>query len=165
MPVVSPKPTSVAPAAANCSAMSSTRFIGTLPSNGQPYEVAMTAAQRRSSATMRLAMISLSAIDSAMVRFTFFLLCVSDALTKIATSEKVSRTLSALSSPLLLGTSTISETSSGTSMPCNTSTPSDSWGMTSGRTKLATSMRFRPVRASRLIRSILSAVAMVSGSF
>ena len=49
----------------------------------------MTAAQRRSSATMRLAMISLSAMDSAMVRFTLLLLCVSDALTKIATSEKV----------------------------------------------------------------------------
>jgi len=49
----------------------------------------MTAAQRRSSATIRLAMISLSAMDSAMVRFTLRLLCVSDALTKIATSEKV----------------------------------------------------------------------------
>ena len=103
----------------------------------------MTAAQRRSSATMRLAMTSLSAMDSAMLRFTFFLLCVSDALTKIATSEKVSRTLSALSSPLLLGTSTISDTCSGTSMPRSTSTPSDSCGMTSGRTKLATSMRLQ----------------------
>ena len=39
-------------------------------------------------------------------------------------------------------------TSSGTSMPRSTSTPSDSCGMTSGRTKLATSMRFRPVRPS-----------------
>ncbi|CNI27951.1 Uncharacterised protein [Mycobacterium tuberculosis] len=86
----------------------------------------MTAAQRRSSATMRLAMTSLSAMDSAMLRFTFFLLCVSDALTNIATSEKVSRTLSALSSPLLLGTRTMRDTCSGTSMPCSTSTPSDS---------------------------------------
>ena len=42
----------------------------------------MTAAHRRSSATMRLAMISLSAMDSAMVRFTFRLLCVSDGADK-----------------------------------------------------------------------------------
>src|SRR6516164_4555443 len=42
MPVVSPKPISVAPASANCSAMSRTRPIGTLPSYGQPNEVAIT---------------------------------------------------------------------------------------------------------------------------
>ncbi|TWH00907.1 hypothetical protein L615_000200001170 [Nocardioides sp. J9] len=44
MPVVSPKPSSVAPDSANCSARSSTRSIGTAPSNGHPKDVAMTAA-------------------------------------------------------------------------------------------------------------------------
>ena len=108
----------------------------------------MTAAQRRSSATIRLAMISLSAMDSAMVRFTLLLVVgLRRADENRHLGEGLRAPRSALSSPLLLGTSTISETSSGTSIPRSTSTPSDSWGMTSGRTKLATSMRFRPVRA------------------
>ena len=38
-----------------------------------------------------------------MVRFTFFLLCVSDALTKIATSEKVSRTSQRVVESLAVG--------------------------------------------------------------
>ena len=68
MPVVSPKPISVAPASANCSAMSRTRSNGTLPSYGQPNEVAITAQKVRSSATMRLPITLTSAMVSSIVR-------------------------------------------------------------------------------------------------
>ena len=117
MPVVSPKPISVAPASANCSAMSSTRSIGTLPSYGQPNEVAITAQKVRLSATMRLAITLTSAMVSSTVRLMFRWLWVSEALTKSATSSNRSRTSSALSRPWLFGTSTIRATSCGRSMP------------------------------------------------
>ena len=141
IPVVSPNPISVAPASANCSARSSTRSSSTFPSNGQPNAVAMTAQRPSSSPRIRGAIPLTSAIVSATARLMLRWLWVSDALTKSATSSKRSRTARALSSPLVLGISTCFFTVSGTSMRRSTSTPSESWGMTSGRTKLATSMR------------------------
>ncbi len=165
IPVVSPKPISVAPASANRSARSSTRFSSILPSYGQPKDVAMTAAHFSPSARIRPTMTSLSAIVSSTVRLTFFLLCVSDADTKTATSWKRWRTFSALSSPLLFGTRTMSDTSSGTSMLSSTCTPSASCGITSGRTKLATSIRLKPARPRALMSRTLLSVAMRSGSF
>src|SRR6266508_4044596 len=165
MPVVSPNPISVAPACANCSARPRTRSSGTLPSYGQPNDVAITAQNVRSSATMRLPITFTSAIVSPTVRLMLRWLCVSDALTNSATSSNSSRTARALSRPRLFGTSTIRATPPGRSMPRSTSTPSDSCGITSGRTKLATSMRVNPARPKASISLILSWVAMVSGSF
>ena len=54
---------------------------------------------------------------------------------------------------------------SGTSIPYSTSIASSSCGMTSGRTKLAISMRRSPVRASASMSRTLSFVGMRSGSF
>ena len=50
-------------------------------------------------------------------------------------------------------------------MARSTSAASASWGITSDRTKLVTSSRRRPVRASWSISATLAAVAMTSGSF
>ncbi len=47
----------------------------------------------------------------------------------------------------------------------STSSASASCGITSGRTKLVTSSRRNPVRASASISSTLRAVGIVSGSF
>ena len=165
MPVVSPKPISVAPAPANCSAMSITRTSGTSPSYGQPNEVAITAQKRSPASTIRGPIALTSVMVCPTVRLMFFLLCVSEALTNRATSSNRSRAASAWSRPLELGTSTSRATSGGRSMPLSTARPSDSCGITSGRTKLATSMRFRPVRPSASIRVIFSCVGMTSGSF
>ncbi len=64
-----------------------------------------------------------------------------------------------------MGISTLRATPSGTSIAFSTSRASASCGMTSARTKLVTSMRRTPVRASASISATLSAVAIVSGSF
>jgi hypothetical protein len=79
---------------------------------------------------------------------TFLRLCVSEAERKTLISSKRSRSSSALSSPRSLGISTETLTSSGTSIPLRTSAASASCGITSARTKLVTSSRFSPVRAS-----------------
>ena len=106
------------------------------------------------------------------MRFTFSRLCVSEAdrntlissnATRAGASE--SRTASALSSPLSFGISTDTLTPAGTSIPASTSLASASCGITSARTKLVTSIRFSPVRASASISSILRSVGIVSGSF
>src|SRR5688500_5654918 len=80
-------------------------------------------------------------------------------------SWKRSRSSSACSSPRSFGISTDSETSSGTSIASSTSRASASCGITSGRTKLVTSSRRRPVRASISTSRIFSAVGITSGSF
>ena len=51
------------------------------------------------------------------------------------------------------------------SIRASTSAASASCGITSGRTKLVTSSRRSPVRASASISSTLRSVAIVSGSF
>ena len=81
------------------------------------------------------------------------------------TSWKRSRWASAFSSPRSFGISTESETSSGTSIRSSTSAPSASCGITSARTKLVTSSRLRPVRASSSISRTFSSVGTISGSF
>ena len=101
----------------------------------------MTAQNLMSSAVIRFPITLTSSIVCSTVRLMFFLLCVSEALTNKVASWNNSRTARALSSPRLLGMRTISSVVSGTSIPRRTSTPSESCGMTSGRTKLATSMR------------------------
>ena len=58
--------------------------------------------------------------------------------------------------PRSLGISTLTATSSGTSIRASTSAASASCGITSARTKLVTSRRRRPVRASASISSTLS---------
>ncbi len=165
MPVVSPNPISVAPISANRSARPSTRSSGTFPSYGQPKEVAITASSFSPSARMRFAIPRSSAIVCSTSRLMFLRLWVSDALTKIDASWNRSRTWSALSRPRLFGMSTIRLTWSGTSMRFSTSTPSESCGITSGRTKLATSMRRKPLCPSRLTRRTFSSVGITSGSF
>ena len=100
-----------------------------------------------------------------MVRLTFLKLCVSDADRKTLTSSIFARSSSAASRPRLLGMRTLTETCSGTSMRASTSAASASWGITSARTKLVTSMRRRPVRASASMSSTLRSVGMISGSF
>ena len=105
------------------------------------------------------------ASDSSIERFTFFWLCVSLAERKTLISWKRSRSSSAFSSPFSLGISTDTDTSSGMSARRSTSAPSASCGITSARTKLVTSSRRRPVRASISTSRTLSSVGITSGSF
>ena len=125
----------------------------------------MTPSHRSPSARARPSTRSRPASDSSTERLTLLRLWVSDALRKTLTSWKRSRWASAASSPRSLGMSTETLTCGGTSMRRSTSAPSASWGTTSARTKLVTSRRRRPVRASASIRRTLSSVAIISGSF
>ena len=166
MPVVSPKPISVAPASANCSARSSTRSIGTLPSIGAAERGGDDGgAELRPSATTRRPMTSLSAMVSSTVRLMLALLWVWDALTKMVMASKRPPHLQGVVEPLAVGDQDHQLHVVGHVDPVQHLTPSESWGTTSGRTKLATSMRFKPASPRALISSILSRVAMVSGSF
>ncbi len=125
----------------------------------------MTPSQRSPSARARSITRSRPDSDSSIDLFTFFRLWVSEADRKRLTSSNVSRTSSALSSPRSLGIRTVTDTSSGMSAARSTSAPSASWGITSARTKLVTSSRSTPVRASISTRRTLSGVEMTSGSF
>src|SRR5579872_197199 len=165
IPVVSPKPTSTAPASAIRPATSSTRSTGTWPSYGHPNEVEITASQRKPSDSARANVRSSPAIESATERPTFFWLCVSDADRNPLISWKRSRWRSARSSPRSFGIRTLTDTVSGRSTPARTSSASASCGITSGRTKLVTSSRRRPVAPSISISRTLPAVPMISGSF
>ena len=80
-------------------------------------------------------------------------------------SWKRSRRRSAFSSPFSFGIRTETATSSGGSMRSRTSSASASCGITSARTKLVTSSRRTPVRASRSISRTFSSVGTISGSF
>ena len=80
-------------------------------------------------------------------------------------ARESSSSASAFSSPRSFGTSTLTATSSGTSIRASTSAASASCGITSARTKLVTSNRLTPVRASASISSTFRSVAIVSGSF
>ncbi len=165
MPVVSPKPTSSQPASASRPAMDMTRSTGTSPSYGQPKETEMTPSQRSPSSRARATVRSIPCSDSSTERFTFLRLWVSLADRNRLTSEKRSRWASARSSPFSLGISTDTATSSGMSAAASTSAPSASWGITSARTKLVTSRRRSPVRASISTSRTFSGVGMISGSF
>ena len=103
--------------------------------------------------------------DSSIERFTLARLCDSEADRKTLISSNRSRCSSARSSPRSFGISTDRDTPSGTSIPASTSAASASCGITSARTKLVTSRRGIPVRASRSISRIFSAVGITSGSF
>ncbi len=100
-----------------------------------------------------------------MLRLTLRRLWVSEADMNTLISSKRSRSSSARSSPRSLGMSTERLTSSGMSTAWSTSAASASWGMTSGRTKLVSSSRRTPVRASASISLTLVSVGMTSGSF
>src|SRR4051812_2200877 len=165
IPVVSPNATSSQPAAASRWAISNTRSGGTWPSYGQPNETEITPSQRSPASSARAITRSSPASDSSTERFTFLRLCVSLAERKRLTSWKRSRSSRALSSPRSLGMSTDRATSSGGSIAPSTSRASASCGITSGRTKLVTSRRRTPVRASMSISRTLSAVGITSGSF
>jgi hypothetical protein len=108
----------------------------------------MTPSQRSPSARARSSTRATPASDSAIERLTFLRLCVSDALRKTLISSMRSRCASALSSPRSFGTSTLTETSSGSAIASRTAAASASCGITSGRTKLVTSIRLKPVRPS-----------------
>ncbi len=139
----------------------------------------MTPSQRRPAALARASTASMPASDSAIERLTFLRLWVSEADRKTLTSSKgwvrafpslrsrraPSRSSSAASRPRSLGTSTDTLTSAGTSIAASTSAASASCGITSARTKLVTSRRRSPVRASASINSTLRAVGITSGSF
>jgi len=178
MPVVSPKPISWAPASRSRAAISSTRSGGTWPSYGQPNDVEMTPSQRSPSARARPSTTSKPASDSPIERLTFLRLWVSEADMNTLISSNAgrpppsplkpatrSRSSSAASSPRSLGISTDTLTSAGTSIPASTCAASASCGITSARTKLVTSRRFTPVRASASISSTLTSVGTTSGSF
>src|SRR4051795_12206178 len=165
MPVVSPNATSSQPAAASRSAIAKTRSGGTWPSYGQPNETEITPSQRSPASRARATTRSMPASDSSTERFTFMRLWVSLADRNRFTSSKLSRSSSALSRPRSFGTRTDSDTPSGGSIAPSTSAASASCGITSARTKLVTSRRLRPVRASCSISRTLSAVAITSGSF
>ena len=113
MPVVSPKPTSSAPASASSWAIASTRPGCTCPSYGQPNEVEITPSQRRPSARARAKVRRRPSSDSATERPTFFWLCVSDADRKPLISWNFARCSSALSRPFSLGISTLALTRVG----------------------------------------------------
>ena len=162
---MSPKPTSSAPAAISRRAIAKTRSGGTWPSYGQPNATEITPSQRSPSARARPSTRSSPVSDSSIERLTFLRLCVSEAERKTLTSWKRSRWRSAFSSPRSFGISTDSETPSGGSIAASTSPASASCGITSARTKLVTSSRRSPVRASWSISRTLSAVAITSGSF
>src|SRR3954451_20206602 len=125
----------------------------------------MTPSQRRPASRARGRTFSSPASDSSTERLTFLRLWVSLADRKTLISSKCSRSSRALSRPRSLGMSTETDTSSGMSARSSTSRPSLSCGITSARTKLVTSIRFRPERASISTRRTLSSVAMTSGSF
>ena len=145
--------------------MPMTRSTGTSPSYGHPNDTEITPSQRRPSSRARATVRSIPCSDSSTERFTFFWLWVSLAERNRLTSEKRSRCSSARSSPLSLGISTETATSSGMSAAASTSPPSASWGITSARTKLVTSRRRSPVRASISTSRTFSGVGMISGSF
>src|SRR3954471_9214757 len=165
MPVVSPNATSSQPAAASRSAIAKTRSGGTWPSYGQPNETEITPSQRNPASRARATTRAMPASDSSTERFTFLRLWVSLADRNRFTSSKRSRSSSALSRPRSFGTRTDSDTPSGGSIALSTSAASASWGITSARTKLVTSRRRSPVRASMSISRTLSALAITSGSF
>src|SRR4029077_8246482 len=165
IPVVSPNPTSSAPAAASRPAISKTRAGSTSPSSGQPKLVEIPPSQRRPSARARPSTFSTPVSDSSTVRFTLCLLWDSEAERKTLISSIRSRCASAASSPRSFGISTETETSSGIAARSSTSPASASCGITSARTKLVTSSQRSPVAASISISRTLSAVAMISGSF
>jgi len=165
IPVVSPNPTSCAPKSRKRAAISSTRPGGTRPSYGHPNAVEITPSQRSPAARARPSTTSSPASDSATERLTFLRLCVSDADRKTLISSIFARCSSAASRPRSLGISTLTATSSGTSMRSSTSAASASCGITSARTKLVTSSRRSPVRASASISSTLRSIGIVSGSF
>jgi hypothetical protein len=163
--VVSPNAISEQPAAARRSAISNTRSGGTSPSYGQPNDTEITPSQRSPSSRAREITRSSPESDSSTERLTFARLCDSDAERKRLTSSNLSRSSKAFSSPRSFGIRTVTDTSSGMSAARSTSGPSASWGITSARTKLVTSSRGTPVRASISTSRTLSAVAMISGSF
>ena len=166
MPVVSPKPISCAPAAISRSAIAKTRSGGTGPSYGQPKATAITPSQRSPSSRARASTRSSPSSDSSIERLTFWRLCVSLALRKTLTSSKRSRCSSAFSSPCSFGMSTRDVDVVGhVDAPRAPRAASASCGMTSARTKLVTSRRLTPVRASTSMSATLSSVAMISGSF
>src|SRR3954453_2432925 len=165
MPVVSPNATSSQPAAASRSAIAKTRSGGTWPSYGQPKETEITPSQRSPASRARATTRSMPASDSSTERFTFLRLWVSLADRNRFTSSKRPRSSSALSRPRSFGTRTDSDRPSGGSIAPSTSPASASCGITSARTKLVTSRRRSPVRASMSISRTLSAVAITSGSF
>ena len=104
--------------------------------------------------------------DSSIERLTFLRLCVSDADRKTLISWKRSRCRSAFSSPRSFGISTESADVVGRiDRGRAPRAASASCGITSARTKLVTSSRRSPVRASTSISRTLSAVAITSGSF
>ena len=78
-------------------------------------------------------------------RLTFFRLWLSEADKKPLISWKRSRSTSARSSPRWFGISTLTDTDLGSETAPSTCSASASWGITSGRTKLVTSIRRRPV--------------------
>ena len=137
----------------------------------------MTPSQRRPASRARASTASMPASDSAIERLTFLLLCVSEADRNTLTSSNSgrsrsvpascssSRRVSAFCRPRSLGISTDTLTAAGTSMDASTSRASASCGITSGRTKLVTSILRSPVRASASISPILRSVGIVSGSF
>ena len=125
----------------------------------------MTPSQRRPSPRARASTASRPVSDSSIERLTFLRLWVSEALRKTLISWKRSRCRSAFSSPFSFGIRTEIATSSGGSMRSRTCSASASCGITSARTKLVTSRRFRPVRASWSMSRTLASVGIVSGSF
>ena len=109
-------------------------------------------------------MSSNAASVSAIVLFTFFLLCVSDADMKTAISFMPAA--SAVVEPLPVRHQRASRPMPGLRvMPRATSAASASCGIHFGDTKLVISMARRPVAESASMKRILSAVGIMRASF
>ena len=100
---------------------------------------------------------------SAMVLFTFFLLCVSDADRNTAISFIPEAR--AVSSPRRFGTSALMRTPIGRCTPRATSAASASCGIHFGDTKLVISMSRMPAATSASMKRIFSAVGTCRASF
>ena len=99
---------------------------------------------------------AMSSSDSAVPRFTFRRLCVSEAET--TSSSSLNPAASARRAPPRLGTSAEYRTDGALVMSCHTWSASAICGIASGWTKDTASIREIPVRDSVLISSTLAAV-------
>ncbi len=103
MPVVSPNEMLSAPSATARPAVATTRCTGTSPSYGQPQAVDTMTWQVAPRSCARAMIAAMSSRDSAVERFTFLRLCVSEADTTASIS--VTPLSRARPAPRRLGTS------------------------------------------------------------
>ena len=168
IPVVSPKPISTRAGGGQARGRSRRRARpARSPRRGSRSWSLITPSQRSpSSRRPRQHALQTPVSDSSTERLTLWRLWVSEAERKTLTSSIRSRTSSAAVQPALVRDQHRDRRPRRGSRPVPAPrAPSASCGTTSARTKLVTSSRRRPVRASISTSRTLSSVAIVSGSF